>query len=70
VKVCAIKFNQNLLYIYGKEHLGPYSSVWLEDGNFDKFYSMSLVLNERDRHCTYNVTLKRFRATIVAVEEQ
>jgi hypothetical protein len=26
--------------------------------------------HEQDRQCTYNVTLKRVRATIVAVEEQ
>ena len=25
---------------------------------------------QQDRHCTYNVTLRRFRATIVAVEKQ
>jgi len=28
------------------------------------------VTKKEDRHCTYNVTLRRVRATIVAVEKQ
>jgi len=27
-------------------------------------------INKQDRHCTYNVTLRRSRVTIVAVEKQ
>ena len=36
----------------------------------DSFVSGNKVSYIQDRQCTYNVTLRRFRATIVAVEKQ
>jgi hypothetical protein len=33
-------------------------------------YQLESIYRKQDRHCTYNVTLRRVRATIVAVEKQ
>jgi hypothetical protein len=38
--------------------------------NFNKAINISEINYEQDRQCTYNVTLRRVRVTIVAMEKQ